>query len=189
MIEHQAILQILQHKGFGNTWVGWIQDILNSGTSSVLLNGLPGKTFHCKRGLRQGDPLSPLLFVLAVDLLQTMIKNAKIEGLLNLPISTDANSNFPIVQYADDTLLIMEAYPIQITFLKEFLLSFAQSTGLKVNCNKSVIVPLNISEAKLDQLPSLLDCQKRTLPFTYLGLPLTSKPNIEDFLPLIRRIE
>ena len=52
MIEHPAILQILRHKGFGTRWVGWIQDILNSGTSSVLLNGVPGKTFHCKRGLR-----------------------------------------------------------------------------------------------------------------------------------------
>lgn len=87
-IEHQAILEILKHKGFGDRWIGWIQDILNSGTSSVLLNGVLGKTFHCKRGLRQGDPLSPLLFVLAADLLQTVINNAKDQGRLNLPIST-----------------------------------------------------------------------------------------------------
>ena len=104
MIEHPAILQILRHKGFGTRWVGWIQDILNSGTSSVLLNGVPGKTFHCKRGLRQGDPLSPLLFVLAANLLQTMINNAKNEGLLNLPISIDANSDFPIVQHIGSTV-------------------------------------------------------------------------------------
>jgi hypothetical protein len=69
-------VDILKHKGFGQRWVKWIEDILGSGTSSVLLNDVPGKTFHCRRGVRQGDPLSPLLFVLAADLLQTVINNA-----------------------------------------------------------------------------------------------------------------
>jgi len=84
----------------------------------------------------------------------------------------------------------MEACPTQLAVLKDLLLIFAQSTGLRVNYNKYVMVPLNISEAKLDQIATLLNYQKGTLPFTYLGLPLrTTKPNIEDFLPLIQRIE
>jgi hypothetical protein len=49
-IEHQAILEILQSKGFGQKWIGWIKEILSSTTSSILLNGIPSKVFYCKRG-------------------------------------------------------------------------------------------------------------------------------------------
>jgi hypothetical protein len=69
MVEHKAILNILQAKGFLDKWCTWVSQILSSGTSSILLNGVLGKDFHCKRGVRQEDPLSPLVFILAVDLL------------------------------------------------------------------------------------------------------------------------
>jgi hypothetical protein len=85
-LEHELILQVMTHKGFGTKWINWVRNILHSGTSSVLLNGVLGKTFHCKRGVRRGDPLSPLLFVLAADLLQSIINKARHLNLLQLPL-------------------------------------------------------------------------------------------------------
>jgi retron-type reverse transcriptase len=75
-VEHHVILSMLQRKGFSSKWLAWINSILSSGTSQVLLNGVLEKTIHCMRGVRQGDPLSPLFFVLAADLLQSFINEA-----------------------------------------------------------------------------------------------------------------
>jgi len=55
MVEHSSIISILRAKGFHDKWCTWIQNILSSATTSVLVNGVPGKEFTCKRGVRQGD--------------------------------------------------------------------------------------------------------------------------------------
>lgn len=95
-VEHTAMLQVMQHMGFPERWVDWIKMILSTGTSLVLFNGVPNKHFVLKRGVRQGDPLSPLLFVLAAELLQYVINDACRNGMLPIPIP-QPTSDFPIV--------------------------------------------------------------------------------------------
>jgi hypothetical protein len=106
--------------------------IMESETSSVMLNGVPGKTFHCRRGVRQGVHLSPLLFILTADLLRAIMNKAKELGLLKMHLTTRCGHDFPIIQYAD-TILIMEEWPKQLFFLKAMLNSFATSTSMHVN--------------------------------------------------------
>jgi hypothetical protein len=147
-IEHHTMMQIMEHKGFTKKRLDWMKLIFSS-ESTVLLNGVPDKVFHCKRGVRQGDPLSPLLFVLAADFLQTLLNKAKDFNLLQLPIPLSYTLDFPILQYADDTLIIMEACARQQVFLKSLLQTFATLTGLKVNYSKSMKVPINVEEEQM----------------------------------------
>jgi hypothetical protein len=77
------------------------------------------------------------MFVLTADFLQILGNRAKDMGLLSLPIPMQMDTDFPIVQYVDDTLIIMERDPRQLFFVKTLLYNFSESIGLKVNYSKS----------------------------------------------------
>jgi hypothetical protein len=189
-VNHSFILAFLEAKGFGPVWCSWIRQILASATSSVLLNGIPGSFFQCKRGVRQGDPLSPLLFVLAADLLQSILNKAMAQGIIDRPIPCTTCPDFPIVQYADDTLVIMKADARNLICLKAHVQTFAESTGLRVNYNKSNRIPINFIEERFNHFSATINCKKGSLPFTYLGLPLCIvKPSIEHILPIVQRTQ
>jgi len=188
-VEHNTIIWMMQHLGFPDLWIKWIKLILSSGSSSIILNGVPGGQFKCKRGVRQGDPLSPLLFVLAAELLQYVVNDAFHQGLFTLPMPQPTN-DFPIIQYADDTILLLEADVNQLLHLKGILQNFATSTGLVVNYAKSSMIPINVHPDKLAVLASTFGCAIGSMPFTYLGLPMgTTKPRMEDLTPLMTRME
>jgi hypothetical protein len=189
-LEHAALMEILRHKGFGDKWIHWVSMILGSGSSEVLLNGVPGKDFTADAESDKETLCPPLLFVLAADLLQSIVNKACDCGILRLPLPNNCGPDFPIIQYADDTILIMEACPRQLFFLKAMLNSFADSTGLHVNYHKSNIYPISVTDQKMEILANTFHCKIGSMPFTYLGLPLgLQRPNLGAFLPLIQKIE
>lgn len=74
--------------------------------------------------------------------------------------------------------------------MKALLHSFGESTGLRVNYSKSIMVHINTSEDRLQHLARTFNCEKGSLPFTYLGLPLSlTKPKVINFSPLVSRCE
>jgi hypothetical protein len=190
LVEHELVLEMLKAKGFPDKWLAWVAELFNTATSSVLLNGTAGKEFKCKRGVRQGDPLSPLLFAIVTDLLQSVINHEYY--LVNLIPSFPQNRDifFLIVQYADDTILVMQAEAGQLLFLKELLQKITLSSGLRVNFHKSCLVPVNISQEHATTPANAFGCTVGSFPFTYLGLPLgLTKPLVKDYAPLIYRVE
>jgi hypothetical protein len=188
-IEHQAILNILRCWGFDERWINWVQSIFSTGFSSVLLNGVHGKKIPCRRGVRQGDPFFPILFVAGADLLQTMVNHLADEGVMIPPLPI-MGTDFTIVQYANDTLLILQACPAQLLALKALLQTFVDATGLRVNYTKSYLMPVNVDNDRLSLLAETFGCATGTLPFNYLGLPLgTTRPTVQDLTPIVDQVE
>jgi hypothetical protein len=181
---------MFEAKGFGPKWIKLVKSILYSASTFVLLNGVPGQKIICKRGVRQGGPLSPLLFVITYELLQAVINDAWRKGDINLPIGCDYGQQFPIIQYADDTLMIIPADENHLSHLKGILEQFSTSTGLKLNFHKTNLVPINLNQDEAARLADAFGCKVKSLPFTYLGLPLgTTRPSVAELMPLVSRLD
>lgn len=96
----------MKHMCVNEKWLGWMKNIFFMGKSSVLLNEAPGHQFHHKRGVWQGDPVSPLIFVLVADLLQAAINDAFSRDMIKLPSPCLSQKDYQVIQYTDDTMFL-----------------------------------------------------------------------------------
>lgn len=171
-IEWPALDVILEAKNFPLKWRQWVQDILTSSQTAVLLIGTPGKWINCKKGWRRGDPLLPYLFILVADVLQQLITAASTNGVFEHPICPSAPR--PVLQYADDTLFILKADENQLLALKDSLQAFSAATGLHINFEKSTFLPICVDTDVTASLASIFGCPVSSFPQPYLGLPLST---------------
>lgn len=114
---------------FPKNWIGWIKAILQSAKPSVLVNGTPTKEFSMRQGLRQGDPLSPLLFNLVGEMLSRMFFRATECGSFE-GVSISPNNVISHLQFADDTLLFIKDDSKSIMGIKMSMKMFEASFGL-----------------------------------------------------------
>jgi hypothetical protein len=130
------------------------------------------------------------LFVVAADLLQSVINDAYAQGALSAPFPQNSDMAFPVIQHADDTIIVMPGDEQQLATLKGLLQNFTLSTSLRVNYHKSCLVLINMESGKDTDLACIFGCTVGSFPFTYLGLPLgLTKIQVKGYAPLICRVE
>ena len=156
-------------------WRKWIRECVCIATSFVLVNGSPADDFPLTRGLRQGDPLSPFLFLLAAEGVN-VVMNSLVEAWFFSGYSIgDVN---PVVvshlQFADDTLLLGTKSWANVRALRVALVIFGAMLGLKVNFHKSILVGVNIASSWLNEAASVLSCKVGKVPFLYPGMPIVA---------------
>lgn len=168
---------IMEQMNFGSKWRRWINGSLESARASVLVNGSPTMEFSMSKGVRQGNPLSPFLFILAMEGLNVMMKAATEKGVFDgVPIP---NSNIFISHlfYADDALFIGDWSKKNISNLARIMRCFHIESGLKVNFNKSKVFGVGVVHAEVCSWADPLGCAPSSLPFTYLGVPIGENMN------------
>ncbi|PNX79709.1 ribonuclease H [Trifolium pratense] len=128
--------------GFAEGWMKWIRACIFNSSMSVLVNGSPTEDFKVCKGLRQGDPLSPFLFLIAAEGLIGMINRAveigKFQGY-----KVNDSIQFQILQFADDTILMGEGSWNNLWTIKSVLRGFELVSGLKINFVKRIPVGAN----------------------------------------------
>ncbi|GKD02121.1 RNA-directed DNA polymerase, eukaryota [Tanacetum coccineum] len=174
------LLDTMGQMGFGPKWRRWIASCLLSASILILVNGSPSKEFKLERGLRQGDPLSPFLFLIVAEALQVSILEACDNGIFKGIFLANSGANLSLLQYADDALFFGEWSRANALNLIHILRCFELASGLKVNIDKSRVIGVNVPVNEVVSMAASLGCSHDALPFFYLGLPVGKRMNTCD---------
>jgi len=176
---------------FPVAWRKWMLECISTPTLSVLVNGSPTEEFKLERGLHQGDPLSPFLFLIAAEGLHIIMNSVVEQGMFEpYKVGTIGDVAISHLQFADDTLLMGAKSWGNIRILISVLMLFELTSGLKVNFHKSMLYGVNVFDSWLHEAVSVMHCKHGRLPFLYLGLPIGGDPRkLVFWYPLVERIK
>lgn len=179
------LLEVLRARGFGDTWCTWIEALLSTASSKIILNGRLGPTIKHLRGVRQGDSLSPLLFIIAMDILHRMFTKAARDGVLRPIQPTEVK--FQCSLYADDVILFLRPTVQEALAVKQILTIFGAASGLQTNLAKCSITPIFGGEEAMDNGRDCLDLglPGTELPYQVPGLTLEHQTDTEGTLSVL----
>jgi hypothetical protein len=181
--------EVLLRKGFSGAYMHRILQLVSGGQTAISINGEIGPFFRNKRGVRQGDPISPLLFDLVADALDGMLTRAKEAGHFAGVVPHLIEGGVSHLQYADDTIILIQNTQLGITNLKFLLICFELLSGMKINFHKSEVLVLGAPQAEQARVANLLNCTQGTLPFKYLGFPLCDRRvTMAEMEPLVNAV-
>lgn len=156
-VEHEFLFKTLKHFGFKNGFIKWIKTLYSNCQTYVLNNGWISKPFKPKRGVRQGCPISSLLFIIVAEIMALNIRNSNLITGIDVK-SDDGNKSLKISQLADDTTLFLKAEPDILQALQT-IEHFGDFSGLRLNKNKTEAMwigrnKLNVQEVGNIKWPS-----------------------------------
>jgi len=155
-MEWEFVYKAMLHFGFPTKFIGWIKIMYIDINSCVVNNGNISELFNPSRGVRQGCPLSPYLFVLGAEILSNYIRMfSKIPPLIN--------KGSCISQYADDTTIITLRSNKVIKCVFNILEEFSMVSGLKVNINKTQVMPIGKDVSNISEIKEFSICDSMTV--------------------------
>ncbi len=167
-VDWEFIKKALDYFNFGPSIKHWITTFYHNITSSVLVNGFSSTFFEISRGCRQGDPLSPYIFLICAEILSIMLKNNdKIKGI-NI-----GNTEYLLSQFADDTTLILDGSEACLQASLQTLKLYASFSGLRVNTNKTQVLWIGSKRNSTDILCKTWNLNWTKKSFTILGIEFT----------------
>ena len=176
--------------GICDRWLSWIEGCLKSASISILVNGSPSSEFIPQRGIRQGDPLAPLLFNVVVDGLNGLLREATEKNMFQGFLMGRNEVEISILQYADDTIFSGKASMKNVHAIKVILRSFELVSSLKINFSKSSFGAIGMSERWKVDAARYLNCSLLAIPFLYLGIPIGANPRHSDVWdPIVKKCE
>lgn len=183
------LFKVLQALELPDTFIEWIKECVSTPSYSIVLNGELQGFFPGKKGLRQGDPISSLLFVITMDVLSKMLDRGAIEGRFGIHPECEA----PLIthlSFADDVLIFFDGFAESLRGILDILEEFRWISGLRINRQKSELLLDGGSSSRCREMATEMGIAQGALPIRYLGVPLSPKKMTRsDFQPLLDKIE
>lgn len=173
-IRWEFIFQCLRCIAVPESLIRWIEACVCSAIFSLGFNGSSYGYFRGSRGLRQGDPLSPYLFVLAMNCLSNSLNKAAKEGKFNYH-SKCKRTELTHLSFADDLLIFSDGSPRSVNNILEVLRDFEARSGLGISMEKTSLYAAGLKPHELAQLTAATGLSLGVLPVRYLGVPLCTK--------------
>lgn len=183
-LEWHYIWKVLAELQFGPSFVHWLSLLYDKPRAKIRVNGECSEWFQLRRGTRQGCPLSPLLFALAMEPLAAAIRASQgVQGFKR------RRGEEKIAMYADDILLFLGDTQDSLRTAMGMIEDFGHFSGLKINWEKSAILPIDpLTEPLPYQTPQI----KVVNQLKYLGINISRDPEqyiAENLVPLMKKLK
>ncbi|KAJ9536668.1 hypothetical protein OSB04_un000141 [Centaurea solstitialis] len=190
MVDWRFLVYMLEGFGFHPVLVSWIREMVSTTTYSVIVNGESWGHFPGKRGIRQGDPLSPYLFTLVMEGFAMIFKQCIEEASQFKHHPGCSDIALTHLCFADDLFVFTGGDVASVEVLKKALFLFEKRSGLSPNLTKSDVFFGNVAESEKQAILTCLPFRMGSFPIRYLGVPLSPVfLKVSDYGGLISRVK